>query len=52
MGLWGTIFFSEKIAQLEAFKKTLTNAEDIAEVDEQIADLKARQAEAESVSDK
>lgn len=52
MGIFGPLFFSEQLAQLEAFKATLTNAEDIAEVDEQIADLKARQAEAESVSDK
>lgn len=43
MGDWGPIFFSEKITQLEAFKKTLTNPAEIAEVDAQIAELKEKQ---------
>lgn len=45
MGEWGWIFFSEKISQLEAFKKTLKDPEEIAKVDAEIADLKAKQAE-------
>lgn len=46
MGRWGIIFFSEEIAQLEAFKKTLTNADEIAEIDRQIAELRKKEAEA------
>ena len=41
MGRYGPIFFSEEIAQLEAFKKTLTNPTEIAEVEAKIAKLKA-----------
>lgn len=52
MGKYGFIFFSEEIAQLEAFKRTLTDEVEIAEVDKQIAELKAKQAEADTVSDK
>lgn len=52
MGKWGILFFSEEIAQLEAFKKTLTSADEIAEVDKQIEELRAKQAEADTVSDK
>lgn len=53
MGKYGFFFFSEEIAQLEAFKKTLTNADEIAEVDRQIEELRVKQAEAEhSVSDR
>jgi hypothetical protein len=44
MGKWGTIFFSEKITKLKEFRKTLTNPDEIAEVDAQIAELEAKQA--------
>lgn len=42
MGKWGVLFFSEEIAQLEAYKATLKNEADIAKVDEAIAVLKAK----------
>ena len=45
MGRYGFIFFSEEIAQLEAFKATLKDPDEIAKVDAQIAELKAKQAE-------
>lgn len=45
MGDWGFIFFSEKIAQLKAFRATLTDPAHIAEVDNEIAELEAKQAE-------
>lgn len=45
MGDFGWFFFSEKIAQLEAFKKTLTDPAEIAKVDAEIAELKAKQKE-------
>ena len=48
MGVWGTFFFSREIAQLEAFKKTLTNPAEIEEVDAQIAELRAKEAEAKA----
>lgn len=48
MGTWGLFFFSREIAQLEAFKKTLTNPAEIAEVDAQIAELRAKEAEAKA----
>jgi hypothetical protein len=41
MGNFGLFLFSEEIAQLEAFKKTLTDPTEIAEVDAKIAKLKA-----------
>lgn len=43
MGMFGTFFFSEEIAQLEAFKATLSNPAEIAEVDKQIADLRKQE---------
>lgn len=43
MGDWGFFFFSEKLSQLEAYKKTLTNPAEIAKVDAEIAELKAKQ---------
>lgn len=46
MGMFGFIFFSKEIAQLEAFKKTLTNPDEIAEVERQIAELRAKEAQA------
>lgn len=52
MGKWGTFFFSEEIAQLKAFKKTLTREEEIADVDKQIEVLIRQQKDAETVSDK
>lgn len=42
MGKWGVFFFSQEIAQLEAFKATLKNAEEIAKVDEAIRVLKEK----------
>lgn len=48
MGRWGYLFFSKEIAQLEAFKATLTDPADIAEVDAQIADLRAKEAKAKA----
>ncbi len=45
MGRFGLIFFSEEIAQLEAFKKTLTNKDEIAEIDRQIAELQKKAEE-------
>ena len=44
MSKWGFIFFSEEIAQLEAFKATLTNPDEIAEIDRQIAELREKAA--------
>lgn len=48
MGTWGLFFFSEEIAQLEAFKKTLTNPAEVAEIDRQIAELRAKAEEAKT----
>lgn len=48
MGTWGVIFFSKEIAQLEAFKSTLKDPAEIAEVDKQIAELRAKEAEAKA----
>jgi hypothetical protein len=45
MGNFGFFFFSEQIAQLKAFRKTLTDPAKIAEVDKEIADLEAKKAE-------
>ncbi|MBR5273599.1 MAG: hypothetical protein IKU25_09475 [Clostridia bacterium] len=45
MGKWGFLFFSEKIAQLEAFKETLKDADEIAQVDETIALIKSKMDE-------
>lgn len=42
MGRWGSLWMSEDIAQLEAFKKTLSDPEEIAKIDEKIATLKAK----------
>ena len=44
MGDFGLWFFSEKITQLKEFRKTLTDPEEIAEVDAEIAELEAREA--------
>ena len=49
MGHFGIMFFSEEIAQLEAFKKTLKDPVEIAKVDAQIQELKAKQAEKQGV---
>lgn len=48
MGRWGFFFFSKEIEQLEAFKKTLTDPYEIAEVDAQIAELRAKEEEAKA----
>ena len=48
MGIFGFFFFSREIAQLEAFKKTLTDPAEIAEVDKQIAELREKEAEAKA----
>lgn len=45
MGMWGTILFSEQITQLEAFKATLKDPAEIADVEKTIALLKAKEAE-------
>ena len=42
MGMFGYFFFSEEIAQLEAFKSTLTDEAEIAKVDEAIRILKEK----------
>ena len=42
MGHWGFFFLSKEIAQLEAYKATLKNEAEIAEVDEVIAQLKSK----------
>ena len=44
MGDFGFFFFSEKIAQLKEFRKTLTDPKQIAEVDAEIADLEQKQS--------
>ncbi len=45
MGHWGLFFFSEEIAQLEAYKATLKSEAEIAKVDEAIALLKSKKGE-------
>lgn len=45
MGRWGFIFFSEQIAQLEAFKQTLSSADEIADVEKTIELLRKRAEE-------
>ena len=47
MGWLGSLWLSEDITQLEDFKKTLSDHEEIAKIDEKIATLKAK-AEAEA----
>lgn len=42
MGVFGLFFFSDEIAQLEAFKETLTDPAEIAEIDRQIAELREK----------
>ena len=49
MGDWGWFFFSEKIAQLETFKKTLKDPAEIEKVDAEIAELKAKQEQKQGV---
>lgn len=48
MGIWGYLFFSQQIAQLEAFKKTLKCENEIADVEKTIALLKKKKAEAKT----
>lgn len=40
MGRWGYLFFSELIAQKEAFKETLKDPDEIAEVQKEIDELR------------
>ena len=47
MGWLGSLWLSEDITQLEDFKKTLSDPEEIAKINEKIATLKAK-AEAEA----
>ena len=47
MGWLGSLWLSKDITQLEDFKKTLSDPEEIAKIDERIATLKAK-AEAEA----
>lgn len=42
MGKLFNLFLSEDVAQLEAFKETLTDEKEIAEVEAKIAELKAK----------
>lgn len=42
MGWLGSLWLSEDITQLEDFKKTLSDPEEIAKIDEKIAALKAK----------
>lgn len=45
MGMFGYIFFSKEIAQLEAFKKMLKDPDEIASVEKTIELLKKKEAE-------
>jgi hypothetical protein len=45
MGMFGYIFFSEEITQLEAFKKTLKDPAEIADVEKTIELFKKKEAE-------
>lgn len=47
MGRWGTLWMSETVAQLEDFKKTLKNEDEIAKIDEIIANIKKKEAQDE-----
>ena len=47
MGRYGTLFFSGEVAQLEAFKKTLTDPSEIADVEKTIELLKAKEKKGE-----
>lgn len=47
MGRYGTLFFSGEVAQLEAFKKTLTDPAEIAAVEKTIEVLKAKEKKSE-----
>lgn len=47
MGRWGTLWMSETITQLEDFKKTLKNKDEIAKIDEIIANIKKNEAQDE-----
>lgn len=44
MGWFGSLFFSKQITQLEDFKKTLSNPDEIAQVEKTIAILKEKEA--------
>lgn len=44
MGFWGTLWLSKTVAQLEDFKKTLKNPDDIAAVEKTIAILKEKES--------
>lgn len=41
--MWGWLWLSEYVAKLKAFRDTLTNANEIAEMDEYIAELEAKE---------
>lgn len=43
MGFWGTLWLSKTVAQLEDFKKTLKNPDEIAAVEKTIAVIKERE---------
>lgn len=47
MGRWGTLWMSEAVTQLEDFKKTLKNEDEIAKIDEIIANIKKNEAQDE-----
>lgn len=44
MGWFGSLFFSKQITQLEDFKKTLSDPDEIAQVDKTITILKDKEA--------
>ncbi len=44
MGWFGSLFFSKQITQLEDFKKTLSDPDEIAQVNKTIAILKDKEA--------
>ena len=45
MGEWGLFFFSDRIAQLKEFRKTLKDPAEIEKVDAEIAELETKMAE-------
>lgn len=47
MGWFGSLFFSKQITQLEDFKKTLRNKEEIEQVEKTIAILKKKESESD-----
>lgn len=44
MGIWGTLWLSRTVDQLESFKRTLTDEKEIEDVERTIAILKEKDA--------